>query len=127
MDKSILVLRVFGLYFHFYLNSIRTFCKQTVKNLIRASGLVVHSLPMSHKKDTSLVWVNYTKCMLGVLILMGIVHGRIKRGGQGVRTPPLKNHINKGFLCNTGPDPLKNHKATKPAFNVEPSSARKPN
>ena len=35
-------------------------------------------------------------------------------GGQGVRTPPLKNHKAIGFLSNTGPDPLKNHKATKP-------------
>ena len=41
---------------------------------------------------------------------------RIRRGGQGVRTPlrgdrgsgpPLKNHKNKGFSSNTGPDPLK--------------------
>ena len=38
-------------------------------------------------------------------------------GEQGVQTP-LKNHKNIGFLCNTGPNPLKNHKATKPAFNV---------
>ena len=30
----------------------------------------------------------------------------------------------KGFLCNTGPDHLKNHKATKPAVNVGPSLAR---
>ena len=29
------------------------------------------------------------------------------------------------FLSNTGPDPLKDHKATKPAFNVGPSSARR--
>ena len=43
-------------------------------------------------------------------------------GGQGVRTP-LKNHKNIGFLSNTGPDPLKNHKATKPTFNVGQSSA----
>ena len=28
--------------------------------------------------------------------------------------PTLKNHKNIGFLSNTGPDPLKNHKATKP-------------
>ena len=41
-------------------------------------------------------------------------------GGQGVRTP-LKNHKNKGYLSNTGQEPLKNHKATKPAFNVRPS------
>ena len=61
------------------------------------------------------------------------VHARIQRGGgggQGAGTP-LKNHKNKGFLSNTGPDlsntgpdPIKNHKATKPAFNVCPSSAR---
>ena len=43
-------------------------------------------------------------------------------GGQGVRTP-LKNHKNIGFRSNTGPDPLKNHKVTKPAFNVRSSSA----
>ena len=40
------------------------------------------------------------------------------QGGQGVRTP-LNNHKSIGFLSNTaGPDPLKNQKATKPAFNV---------
>ena len=40
-------------------------------------------------------------------------------GGQGVRTPPpppppppLNNHQNIGLLSNTGPDTLKNHKAT---------------
>ena len=46
-------------------------------------------------------------------------------GGQGVWTPPpLKNHENIGFLCNTGLDPLKNNKATKTAFNVGPLLAR---
>ena len=29
----------------------------------------------------------------------------------------MKDHKNIEFLSNTGPDPLKNHKATKPAFN----------
>ena len=48
------------------------------------------------------------------------------RGGKGVRTP-LNNHKNIGFRCNTGPDPLIDHKATKPAFNVGPSSARQQN
>ena len=47
-------------------------------------------------------------------------------GGRGSR-PPLKIHKNKGFLSNTGPDHLENHKATKPAFNVGPSSARERN
>ena len=47
-------------------------------------------------------------------------------GGQGVRTP-LKNHKNIRFLSNTGPDPLKNYIATKPALKVAPSSARQRN
>ena len=50
-------------------------------------------------------------------------HARIQGGGgQGVRTPQ-KNHKHTGFLRNTGQDSLKNHIATKPAFNVGPSSA----
>ena len=36
-----------------------------------------------------------------------------------------KNHKPIRFFSNTGPDTLKNYKATKPAFNVWPSSARK--
>ena len=39
------------------------------------------------------------------------IRGSRGGGGQGVWTP-LKNHNNIGFLNNTGPDPLKNHKAT---------------
>ena len=46
--------------------------------------------------------------------------------GQG-GPDPLKNHIAIGFLSNTGLDPLKYHKATKPAFNVVPTSARQRN
>ena len=38
-------------------------------------------------------------------------------GGQGIRTP-LKNQKFIGLPSNIGPDPLKNDKATKPAFNV---------
>ena len=52
---------------------------------------------------------------------------RKSRGGTGGPTSTLENHKNIGFLSNTGPDPLKNHKATKPAFNVGLSSARKRN
>ena len=44
---------------------------------------------------------------------------RGSRGGTGVWTPLLI-----GFLSNTGLDPLKNHNATKRAFNIGPSSAR---
>ena len=48
---------------------------------------------------------------------------RGSRGGTGVQTHPEKSQ-KLGFLNNTGPDLLKNHKAAKPAFNVGPSSAR---
>ena len=42
---------------------------------------------------------------------------------RGSGPPPLKNHKNIGFLSNTGLGPLKNDKATKPAFNVGARSA----
>ena len=49
-------------------------------------------------------------------------HGRIQRGGGGGRGsgPTLKNYKNIGFHSNSGPDPLKNHKATKPGFKNGP-------
>ena len=49
-----------------------------------------------------------------------------EEGGRGCG-PPLKNHKNIGFCRYTGPDPLKNLKATKPPFNSWPSSARQQN
>ena len=51
---------------------------------------------------------------------------RSRGGDQGLGLP-LKNHKNKGFLSNSGPDPLKNYKASEPAFNVWPSSALQQN
>ena len=43
-------------------------------------------------------------------------------GGQDPLPPPKKNHKAViAFLSNTDPLPLKNHKATKTAFNVGPS------
>ena len=48
-------------------------------------------------------------------------------GGDRESGAPLENHQAIGFLNNTGPDPLKNHKATKPAFNIGPSLAHKQN
>ena len=35
-------------------------------------------------------------------------------GTGGPDHPPEKSQTRIKFLCNTGPDPLKNHKATKP-------------
>ena len=36
----------------------------------------------------------------------------------------MENHKAIGFLSITVPNPLENHKASKPAFNVGPLSAR---
>ena len=47
-------------------------------------------------------------------------------GGAGGPNFP-ENSKNIGFLSNIGLDPLKNHKETKPAFNVGPSLARQQN
>ena len=41
--------------------------------------------------------------------------------------PPPGNHKAIRFLIYTGPDPMENHKATKPAFNVGPPLARQQN
>ena len=61
----------------------------------------------------------------------GQCHGRIQRGGggggRGSGPPRPENSQNIGFSSNTGPDPLNNRKATKPAFNIGPSSARQRN
>ena len=49
-------------------------------------------------------------------------------GGPGSPEPPLeKNHKAIEFVSNTGPDPLENYKATKPAVNVQPLSASQGN
>ena len=46
---------------------------------------------------------------------------------QGAQTPPptpMENYKAIGFHSNICPDPLKNHKTTKQAFNVGPSLGR---
>ena len=54
---------------------------------------------------------------------VGIQKREVGTGGSD----PLKITKNIGFLSNTGPNPLKKYKTTKPAFNVGPSSARQRN
>ena len=57
------------------------------------------------------------EALVRLLIFVCWSHARIQRGGGtgGPDPPPLKYHKNIGFLSNTGPDPLTNPKATKPA------------
>ena len=47
-------------------------------------------------------------------------------GGAGGPDPPDKSP-QKRFLSYTGPNTLKNHKDTKPAFNIGPSSVHQRN
>ena len=49
-----------------------------------------------------------------------------KVGADRGSGPPGKSQA-IGFLINTGPDPMENHKATKPVFNVGLPSARRQN
>ena len=54
LDEAIF--NFWGGIFHFYSNFERIFCRQTLVNLIRrrvfaATDLILHFLPMSHKKD----------------------------------------------------------------------------
>ena len=52
-------------------------------------------------------------------------HAQMQRGDRRSGPHPTpENHKDIDFLNNTGPGPLENHKATKPTFNVRPSSAR---
>ena len=53
--------------------------------------------------------VTYAKCTYPLLMCRS-------RGGAGGPDPPLKKYKNVGFLSNTGPEPLKNPKATKRAI-----------
>ena len=55
------------------------------------------------------------------------LHARIQRGGRESGPPPPEKSQKIGFLSSTGPDPLKNHKATKPEFTVRRLSARQRN
>ena len=89
------------------------------------------SLEQSWKRDTQGPLV-FGKNIFKVFILVDmamafrVLHGTWAdpEGGKGSGPPPpppkKKNHKNIGFLSNTAPDPLKNHRATKPAFNVGP-------
>ena len=48
------------------------------------------------------------------------IRGSRGRGAGSPDQPPLENNKALGLFSNTDPDPLENHIATKPAFNVRP-------
>ena len=64
-ESPIPILGLLGGISHVYSNFKRNISLLTVENLIRrrvfaASDLVLHCLPMSHKKDARLIWVKCT-------------------------------------------------------------------
>ena len=92
-------------------------------SLWHAQALNTNTLSRSHATtEISTIWKNrYSTELLDSSTetytrMTNIMDGY--RGGDRGSVPPLVNHKNIGFLSSTGPDPLKNHKATNPAFNV---------
>ena len=59
----------------------------------------------------------YVFLSLSVFNNLMCIMGRSRGGGGGGGPDPPEKSQNIEFLGNPGPDPLKNHKATKPAFN----------
>ena len=77
-------------------------------------------------KDLSLE-KSWPQMVLGGKLIVSLhpcVDSESGRGSDPLSPPPLKNHKAIGFLIKTCPDPLKNYKSTKPAFNIGPSSVR---
>ena len=96
--------------------------------LSRCLAAFKHKTMMKMKAQTKLKISNFTG-YVGMGAYKSGLHisgsmGGSRGGGRGSEHPPLlKNHKNLGFIRNTGPYPLKNLKATKPAFNVGRSSS----
>ena len=125
------------------ISSIKFFCKDIHESFKYVDKLSELKKMTQFKKNTHLslslylsIYRKYAKCRakadahdkMGfqcISISVDIVrsHARIQRGDSS----HLKNHKNIEFLSNTGPDPLKFSKTTKPAFNVGSSSARQRN
>ena len=94
-----------------------------VDNLSSCSfgGPVSFSKPSIHNYDS----------LVQIMNVVATNHVRIQRGtaGPDPPPPPPPRKITKSiwFLSNSGPDLLKNHEATEPAFDIGPSSARQRN
>ena len=62
LDQSIFIIRVVGWYFSFFKIfielSISKQCNPDQTLHSSASGLGLHCLPMSHKEDARLIWIN---------------------------------------------------------------------
>ena len=68
-------------------------------------------------------WLN----KYGIYYFVFILHARIQRGAGSPDPPPPLDKSQKyiGFLSNTGPDPLQNHKAAKPVSAIIGTPAKR--
>ena len=114
-----------------FLKYVYPFCCSIVKHIIWSSGKPGYILKTVAHKNL-VCWIKHVSYMYQ-WNLMQFTYQILRwacfcvRGAGGPDPPSWKNHKNIGVLSNIGPDPLKIHKATKPAFNVGPSSARQRN
>ena len=79
------------------------------------------------QKEVKTMWQAMYKAFEQVSMSLIYIMCRSRGGGDRGPDPSPEKSKKIGFFSNTGVDPLKNHKATKPAFNIGPSSARKQN
>ena len=90
--------RVFGVIFHFYTNFNGTFCNQTVENLITASDLGLHCVPMYHKKDARIIY-RLIDCAKGFMYYMdesnADVHNKTSQNKHFTQIEPTKNNLKK--------------------------------
>ena len=93
-------------------------------------------IPLDFHRHVDKISMECTFCILPVLLMLEQrIVGRQTclhswadtEEGTGCPDPPPEKSQTLGFLSNTGQDPLKNHKATNPAFYVGPLSARQRN
>ena len=92
-------------------------------------GCILSTMSLTHSLISAFV-IRFPEriatCSFNILAsCCNCAHARIQRGAGSQDPHHRKNHKFIGFLSNTGPEPLKHHKATKPAFNVRPSWALK--
>ena len=109
----------YPIYWHIYNTCLERYSKSTRKSFATCG------IWTPDRDNTSAVvatdCATETKPTILFKYMMG---GSIGEGGQGP-DPLSPSKISKiGFHSNTGPDPLKKLNATKPAFNVGPSSER---
>ena len=93
-------------------------CHKYLVPLISRNSLTTYTVAgkeairMIESQRTKTVFGSHRASLLFSMIRTPVGGSRGGGGGAGGPDPTPENHKNLGFLSNTGPDPLKNHKAT---------------